>query len=150
MRQSSPRAAAAALLGAAITLAPIISPACTLAPLDPLRIKQLMAREIGFRLGLGQRPLPLTAITTPALHTPFGLDSLCRGLGSVHYSAGFRYAEGWRIGPGPWLPGLPPPGRDPGAKPWPPYAQCSYEGVAVMLGYDESSPVAVHFMRHCG
>ncbi len=70
MRPSSPRAAAAALLGAAITLAPTIGQACTLARLDPLRIKQLMAREIGCRLGLGQRPLPLTAIT------------LCRGLRS--------------------------------------------------------------------
>ena len=148
MCPSSPWAAAA-LLGTGIALAPAAGQDCSLRPADPLRIKQLMAREIGFRLGLGPRQLPLAAITKPELHAPFGLDSLCRGLGSFHYSAGFRYAEVWRIGPGPWLPHVPQPEREPGARPVPPYAQCSYEGVAVVLGYGESSPVAVHFTRHC-
>lgn len=146
MRQSLSWAAAALL---ACAIAPGAGQACSLVPVDTLRIKQLMAKEIGFRLGLGTRQFPVSAITTPQLHTPFGLDSLCRGLGSFHYSAGFRYAQGWRIGPGPWLPGMPQPEPDPAAPPWPPYAQCSYEGVAVVLGYGESSPVAVHFTRNC-
>lgn len=139
---------AAVLIGAATSFASTSSQACELQPVDPVRIKQLMATEIGFRLGMGQRQFPLTAITAPTLHTPFGLDPLCRGLGSFHYSAGFRFAESWRIGPGPWLPGQPPAPAH-AATPWPPYAQCSYEGVAVVLGYGEASPVAVHFTRSC-
>lgn len=70
------------------------------------------------------------------------------GLGAFHYSTGFRFAEGWRIGPGPWLPGLPSVAGDVATR-WPPYAQCTYEGVAVVLGHDASSPVAVHFKRNC-
>lgn len=141
--------AAVALLGVAAAVTPPASHACSLVPVDPVRIKQLMAQEIGYRLGLGARQFPLSAITTPELHTPYGLDSLCRGLGAFHHSAGFRYAEGWRVGPGPWLPGTPQPESAPGGKPWPPYAQCTYEGVAVVLGHGESSPVAVHFTRKC-
>ena len=149
------------LLGLAALLAPTMGRGCSLVPMDALRTQQLMAREIGHRLGLGQRAFPLEAISTPQMHAPLGLDSLCRGLGAFHYSAGFRFAQAWRIGPGPWLPSMahPRPGAmpaDPDAdadvdpRRWPAHAQCSYEGVAVVLGHDESSPVAVHFRKSCG
>ena len=149
------------LLGTAALWAPTMGRACSLVSMDALRTKQLMAREIGYRLGLGQRAFPLEAISTPQMHAPLGLDSLCRGRGALHYSAGFRFAQAWRIGPGPWLPPVakPPPGAMPADRKadaevdprrWPAHAQCSYEGVAVVLGHDESSPVAVHFQKSCG
>lgn len=166
----------AALVGAAAVLVSASSAACSLAPTDPIRIKQMMAREIAHRLGISPQRVPLNAISLPKLHSPFPLGADCSGLGAFHHSAGFRWAEGWRPGPGPgpW----PRPRPDP-RQPWPdrapgpdgtgtpstepdnpqrpergpefrpPHAQCSYEGVAVVLGYGYSSPVAVNFERRC-
>lgn len=162
------RCLAAALVAAAAALAPVAAPACTLQPMDAVRIKQMMADEIGHRLGLARGRFPISAITEPQLHRPYALDSLCTGLGAHHHSAGFRYAQVWRIGPGPLPPTLwprpappvhgeraaqrdtaQPDARAAGVEGWPPYATCTYEGVAVVLGYGYSSPVAVHFERRC-
>lgn len=150
------RCLAAALVAAAAALAPVAAPACMLQPMDTLRIKQMMADEIAHRLGLARGKFPISAITEPQLHRPYALDSLCTGLGAYHHSAGFRYAQVWRIGPGPLPPTLwpqPAPSahgeRAAGVEGWPPYATCAYEGVAVVLGYAYSSPVAVHFERRC-
>lgn len=159
---------AAALAAAAAALAPVAAGACTLQPVDKIRIKQMMADEIAHRLGLERGKFPINAITEPQLHRPYALDSLCTGLGALHHSAGFRHAQVWRIGPGPlpptfWpQPALPahgeraaqrdtaqPAARPAGVEGWPPYASCAYEGVAVVLGYAYSSPVAVHFERRC-
>lgn len=157
MRQTY-RCIAAALVAGACALASSASGACALAPMDAVRIKQMMAREIEHRLGLEPGRLPIGAISTPQLHSPYALDALCQGQGALHHSAGFRYAQFWRLGPGP-LPPLLSPGPDSVSMPapadsansrgQPPYATCSYEGVAVVLGYDYSSPVAVHFKRSC-
>lgn len=165
---------AAVLVGAAAVLASASSAACSLVPADPIRIKQMMAREIAHRLGMRPQQIALDAITQPRLHTPLALGADCSGLGAYHHSAGFRIGQS-RPGPGPvprpW-PGrgpvgepaggadtgptrepdagpIPGPDRDP-ARPWPrPNPQCVYEGVAVVLGYGYSSPVAVNFERRC-
>ncbi len=145
----------AVLLGAAAVLASASSAGCTLVPTDPIHIKQMMAREIAHRLGINPQQFPLNAISPPQLHTPLPLGADCSGLGAFHHSAGFRWAQAWRPGPGrtpePQGTGAPPkePGRQPDRGPdfWP--AQCAYEGVAVVLGYGYSSPVAVNFERRC-
>lgn len=102
-------------------------------------------------------------ITQPRLHTPMALGADCSGLATYHHSAGFRTAQTRRPwpGPGPWWPdrgALPDVGPDRGNERWPLSdgrpgaghpARCAYEGVAVVLGYAYSSPVAVHFERKC-
>lgn len=159
---------AAVLLGAAAALASASSIACTLAPTNPVRIKQMMANEIAHRLGMRPQEIPLSVITQPQLHTPLGLGADCSGLGAYHHTAGFRISQAgpgqgprprprpdpspWpRPRPDPWPGGpdrQPRPGPD---SPWPERnpSRCAYEGVAVVLGYDYSSPVAVHFERRC-
>ena len=165
----------AALAGAVVVLASASSAACSLAPTDPIQIKQMMAREIAHRLGIQPRQVPLHAISQPQLHTPFPLGADCSGLGAFHHSAGFRWSEAVQPAPGPW-PGPRPqpwPWADP-RKPWPgpgpapvpqgaeqpaaepehsrprhPQRHCVYEGVAVVLGYGYSNPVAVNFERRC-
>ncbi len=167
----------AALAGAAAVLASASSAACSLAPTDPIQIKQMMAREIAHRLGIKPQQVPLHDISQPQLHTPFPLGADCSGLGAFHHSAGFRWSEAGQPAsvPGPW-PGpwpKPWPWADP-RKPWPgpgpvpepqgaaklaaepenpsfrhPQRHCTYEGVAVVLGYGYSSPVAVNFERRC-
>jgi len=162
---------AALVLGAAAALVSASSIACTLAPTNPARIKQMMAKEIAHRLGMRPQEIPLGAITQPQLHTPLGLGADCSGLGAYHHTAGFRIAPPAgpdqgprpRPGPGPW----PGPRPDPRPDPWPggpdrqprpgpdsPWPdrnppRCAYEGVAVVLGYGYSSPVAVHFEHRC-
>lgn len=148
---------AAALVGAAAVLVSASSAACSLAPPDPIRIKQMMAREIAHRLGMRPQQIELNAITQPRLLTPFALGADCSGLGTYHHSAGFRVGQsrpwpdrgpdtGPDTGPAPW----PGHGPDVGRRPWPrAHPQCVYEGVAVVLGYDYSSPVAVNFERRC-
>lgn len=163
---------AAALVGTVAALASASSMACTIAPTNPMRIKQMMANEIAHRLGMRPQQIPLNAISQPQLHTPLGLGADCSGLGAYHYSSGFRVGpQSWPQpwpgpgsgpgpgpGPGPW-PGsgadpdpdhLQPPRPGPG-RPWPDRrpGRCAYEGVAVVLGYAYSSPVAVHFERRC-
>lgn len=169
---------AGALVAGVAALASASSMACTIAPANPMRIKQMMANEIAHRLGMRPQQIPLNAISQPQLHTPLGLGADCSGLGAYHYSAGFRIGQqtgpqpwpgpgpgpwpgpGPGPGPGPWPgPGadpdpdhLPPPGPGAGpGRPWPDRrpGRCAYEGVAVVLGYSYSSPVAVHFERRC-
>lgn len=166
MRQTN-RCRAAPLVAALAVLAATASGACSLEPPDAARIKQMMAREIGHRLGLAPGQFPVSAITAPRLHSPYALDSLCHGLGALHHSAGFRHVRPWRVGP-VLPPGAPSPEaavqvRAPAhsaaalaraaefapAGHMAPYSTCMYEGVAVVLGYDHSSPVAVHFKRRC-
>ncbi|MCT9812680.1 hypothetical protein N0K08_18775 [Acidovorax sp. Be4] len=141
---------AVALLGTVTTLVSVSSAACSLQPTDPVRIKQMMAKEIAFRLGTSPQRIPLAAISQPELHTPYPLGADCSGLATYHHSAGFRLGEVSQSEsrPRPW----------PHPRPWPypfPYpppssgTQCSFEGVAVVLGYGYSSPVAVHFERKC-
>ncbi len=144
---------ATALVGAVAALASVSGMACTLAPANPVRIKQLMANEIAHRLGLRPQQIPFDAITEPRLITPLGLGADCSGLGGYHHSAGFRIRQ---PGPGPWpgtgpdggpRPGWPPGG---GPRPWPGQGQqCVYEGAVVVLGYGYSSPVSVNFERRC-
>lgn len=158
---------AAVLLGAAAAAVSASSIACTLAPANPARIKQMMANEIAHRLGMRSQDIPLSAITQPHLHTPLGLGADCSGLGAYHHTAGFRIAQpagpsqGPRPRPGPWPGPRPRPDPWPGGpdrqprpgpdSPWPERnpSRCAYEGVAVVLGYDYSSPVAVHFEQRC-
>lgn len=109
---------AAVLVGAAATLAAASSIACTIAPTNPNRIKQMMANEIAHRLGMRPHQIPLDSITQPKLFTPLGIGVDCRGLGAYHHTAGFRVWEGGRP-PGPWP--RPEPGPGPGPDPqWPP------------------------------
>lgn len=89
--------------------------ACTLKPSDPIRIKQMMAREIAHRLGMAPQQVPLNAITQPVLHTPFGLAADCRGIDGYHYSAAFRV--GMASVPGHDASAAQPPLR------WPQYAR---------------------------
>ncbi len=166
---------AAVLVGGAGIAASTAGMACSLAPTDPIRIQQMMAREIAHRLGMRPQQVPLHALSQPQLHSPFPLGADCSGLGALHHSAGFRWSEAGQPEPGPW-PGpwpKPWPWPDP-RKPWPgpgsapeprgaenlasepehpslrrPQTQCTYEGVAVVLGYGYSSPVAVNFERRC-
>lgn len=131
---------AAVLAGAAATVAAASSAACTLAPTDPNRIRQMMAYEIAHRLGMRPQQIPFNAITYPQLITPLGQGADCSRLGAYHHIAGFRV----------WAGGQPWPG--PGAGPWPghnPPRQRFHHGVAVLLGYGYSSPVAVNFERRC-
>lgn len=153
----------AVLLAVAGITASATSMACSLAPADPFRIKQMMASEIAHRLGMRPQEVSLNDITQPRLHTPMALGADCSGLATYHHSAGFRIAQTLRPWPGPrpgpWRPdrGAVPgggnerwPGSEgrPGSGPNHP-ARCAYEGVAVVLGYGYSSPVAVHFERNC-
>ena len=134
-----------AVMGALVVLASASSMACSLSPADPIKIKQIMAKEIAYRLGKKPEQIPLSIITEPELYMPFGLGADCSGLGALHYSAGFRFAEAWRLELGPWF--WPDFGDWSGR--WPQYAQCSYEGVAAVLGFGYSSPVAVNFEQKC-
>ncbi len=170
---------AIAVLGMLSVMVPAASMACSLEPTDPVRIKQMMAKEIAYRLGMPLHQIPLNAITTPALHSPVRLDRDCRGLERWHHSAAFRivaskfpadpgvspmrwpeYAReqlpqavsrrrqsstgpGGMGAPGRWAVTSGWPGR------WPVHTHCAYEGVAVVLGYGYSSPVAVNFDREC-
>lgn len=116
---------AALVVGVVTVMATASSMACSLAPQDPVRIKQAMAREIAYRLGVRPQQIPLSAITQPRLHTPLGLGADCGGLAAYHHSAGFRWGEGGQSGPGPgpW-PGphprpRPDPRPDPAPGPWP-------------------------------
>lgn len=151
---------AASVAGIAALTASAASLACSLEPADSQRIKQLMAREIAHRLGMTAARIPLSAISPPQLHTPFALGADCSGLGAYHHSAGFR----WSVTESPGLGLLPsPPERPPAVESagavdrMPPGSAarapdprlCSYEGVAVVMGFDYSSPVAVHFARRC-
>ncbi|MFC7208054.1 hypothetical protein ACFQOZ_16270 [Comamonas endophytica] len=120
--QTKLRHLAVALVGAAATLATASSIACTIAPTNPNRIKQLMANEIAHRLGMRPHQISLDAITTPKLQTPLGIGVDCSGLGAYHHTAGFRIWDSSRppgSGPGPWP--KPEPGPGPGPAPeWPP------------------------------
>lgn len=141
---------AVALLGTVTTLVSVSSAACSLQPTDPVRIKQMMAKEIAFRLGTSPQRIPLAAISQPELHTPYPLGADCSGLATYHHSAGFRLGEASQSEsrPRPW----PHPRPEPYPYPYPPPSSrthCSFEGVAVVLGYGYSSPVAVHFERKC-
>ena len=206
--QARIRHLAAVLVGAAVTLATASGIACSIAPTNPNRIKQMMANEIAHRLGMRPHQISLDSITTPQLVTPFGLGADCRGLAAYHHTAGFRVGDGERPrpwpgpGPSPWPgpgptpdpdpdPGwprpAPRPNPDPGPEPFPDHLpvpgggpgpgpgrgagpgpslprpgfgpgrwpgqdhrpSCVYEGVAVVLGYGYSSPVAVNFERRC-
>ena len=112
---------ATALVAAVAALASVSSMACTLAPANPVRIKQLMTNEVAYRLGMRPQQIPFDAITEPRLITPLGLGADCSGLGAYHHTAGFRIwqpgRQGPGSGPGPW-PG-PGPGPGPGPDPWP-------------------------------
>lgn len=150
----------ATTVGIAALAASAAGMACSLVPSDPDRIKQMMAREIAHRLGMSAAQFPLGAISAPHLHTPYPLGADCSGLGAYHHSAGFRWSVAERSGyePLPSPPALQPvigagpevtrmlPGSAARA---PAPRQCVYEGVAVVLGFDYSSPVAVHFSRRC-
>lgn len=153
---------AVALLGTVTTLVSVSSAACSLEPTDPVRIKQMMAKEIAFRLGTSPQRIPLAAISQPELHTPYPLGADCSGLATYHHSAGFRLGEASqsesrpRPHPRPWPHPRPEPYPYPYPEPYPypspPPASgthCTFEGVAVVLGYGYSSPVAVHFERKC-
>ncbi len=145
---------AVALLGAATTLVSVSSAACSLEPTDPVRIKQMMAKEIAFRLGTSPQRIPLAAISQPILHAPYPLGADCSGLATYHHSAGFRLGEVAQSEsrPRPHPRPEPYPYPYPAPYPSPPSAsgtQCTFEGVAVVLGYGYSSPVAVHFERKC-
>lgn len=149
----------ATMTGIAALTASATSFACSLVPSDPDRITQMMAREIAHRLGMTAAQVPLSAISPPKLHTPYPLGADCSGLGAFHHSAGFRWSDTRRPGPGPMpLPDKPTPiesaaavGRLPpgSAALRPAPQQCTYEGVAVVMGFDYSSPVAVNFSRRC-
>ncbi len=151
---------ASSLAGIAALTASAASLACSLVPANPERIKQLMAGEIAHRLGIAAARIPLSAISPPQLHTPFPLGADCSGLGAYHHSAGFRWSVTERSGLGP-LPSSPerPPAVEsagavdrmpPGSAALAPAPRlCSYEGVAVVMGFDYSSPVAVHFAQRC-
>lgn len=155
----NPRRFATTLVGIAALTASAASLACSLEPADPERIKQLMLQEIAHRLGITAARIPPSAISEPQLHTPFPLGADCSGLGAYHHSAGFRWDESQRPGTQPVpLPERPPRSESPAdvdrlppgsAAMRPAARQCWYEGVAVLLGYDYASPVAVHFNRRC-
>ena len=162
---------AAVVVGTVATMASAASMACTIAPVDSNRIKQMMANEIAYRMGMSAQQIPLGAITQPQLHTPLGLGADCSGLSAYHYSAGFRIGAALQPGTGTWPPTTqpwppttqppttkpwPPTTKPPTTKPWPPHkpwphrqGQCFYEGVAVVLGYGYTSPVAVNFEQKC-
>lgn len=165
---------AATLVGAAVLTLSVSSMACVLAPMDPVRIKQILAKEIAYRLGMPTHQIPLYAISQPELHSPRGLGRDCRGIEGVYHSATFRIAS-MPLTAQPAVEPLrwPQYAREPVATPlrrkrqsflpgrgvvdsapgrWPQYpasARCVYEGVAVLLGYAYSSPVAVNFERRC-
>lgn len=239
--QTSRQPLVIAWLGSAALAGPACCMACALAPADPLLLKQMMAKEIAFRLAINAEQISLNDITPPKLHRPLELGADCSGLAALHHSSGFRiavaqqqhafatmgkphtaYGTGarhrdrvssgfysgrdwagvrrnfWRA---PKPQGTPdvdysghirwpqyPRERDvapanPAMQPaqrWPQYPHesqvawqgtqqppvrwstlgvapaqpagqglCRYEGVAVVLGYDASSPVAVNFQQHC-
>lgn len=165
---------AATLMGSAVVTLSVSSMACVLPPTDPVRIKQIMAREIAYRLGMRTHQIPLNAISQPELHNPRGLGRDCRGIEGVYHSATFRIGS-VPVAAGPAAEPLrwPQYAREPVTTPlrrkrqsylpghgvfngaqgrWPEYAtsaRCVYEGVAVLLGHDYSSPVAVNFERRC-
>ncbi len=176
---SKMRHCTAAAVGIVAVTVSAASMACALEPADPIRIKQMMAKEIAFRLGLRLQQVPLNAITTPKLHSPVPLGRDCSGLERFHHSAAFRivtpsFAPEPSVSPLRWpefareqppqyvsrrrpLPSWPRGARVPGrwAEPsgwggrWPEHTHCAYEGVAVVLGYGYSSPVEVNFDREC-
>ncbi|MOA00199.1 hypothetical protein D3C78_1195490 [compost metagenome] len=170
---------AAVVAGTAAVLASIASVACPITPPDPVRLKQIMAREIAHRLGMHPQQVPLNVITAPQLHSPVAVGRDCRGIEHWHHSAAFRIvvpaghpapsgepmrwpeypreemapalskkrqsstARGGAGAPGRWTRESGWPGR------WPVYSHCAYEGVAAVLGYADTSPVAVNFERQC-
>lgn len=150
---------ATTLVGVAVLTASAASLACSLEAADPDRIKQMMAGEIAHRLGITAARVPLTAISPPKLHTPFPLGADCSGLGAFHHSSGFRWEETRPPGPQPMpIPDRPSPEESlasvdrlpPGSAALKPASrQCVYVGVAVVMGFDYSSPVAVHFNQRC-
>ncbi len=229
---SSLKPRAAAMLVAAACALP--AAACSLAAPDPQVLKQMMAREIAFRLAIPVEQVPLDDITMPQLHRPLEQEADCSGLAAWHHTSGFRievaqqrtfatmakppsaggagvrarkrYASGfYRRWPGAGVrldywratkPKLPPEldysgyirwpqhpterefaaaARSESApQRWPQYPSdpaymappprwttlsvlpadsqqgfCRYEGVAAVLGYDASSPVAVNFTQRC-
>lgn len=95
--------------------------ACSLATVDTTKIKEKMAAAIADSLGWETERISTDAITTPQLHTPLGLGADCSGLGAFHHTAGYRIED----------------------------SGCRYEGVAVLLGYWYTNPVAVHHTREC-
>lgn len=154
-----PRRLTHAMVGMTALTASAVGLACSLVPADPQRITQMMRKEIAHRLGIAPMRIPAGAISPPQLHTPFALGADCSGLGALHHSAGFRWEETQRPGPGPMpIPERPSPTESPaavermppGSAALRPAAQrCIYEGVAVVMGFDYTSPVAVHFSRRC-
>ncbi|MBS7777925.1 hypothetical protein [Acidovorax sp. CCYZU-2555] len=230
-----------AVLGSAAVTVPACCLACALAPADPLLLKQMMAKEIAFRLAIDAEQISLSDITPPKLHRPLELGADCSGRAALHHSSGFRIvvaqqqhafatmgkphtaagagaryrgrvssgfysgrdwagvrrnfwrapkaqrtpdanysgyerwpqypmekdvapanpamqpAQRWRQYPHEsqvtWQETPQPPVRwsTMGVAPAKPAVQglCRYEGVAVVLGYDASSPVAVNFQQHC-
>lgn len=165
-------------LAAAVLALPVCGSACVVDAPDPVRLKQMMAGEIAFRLGLHPRQVPLNAITSPELHTPVRLGRACEGIESSYYSAAFRitmphsapeYAATplrWpRLAREPPEPGISKrrsssmgaggagrPGRWTSTDGWPGRwrapTHCAYEGVAVIMGQG-SGPVKVNFERRC-
>jgi hypothetical protein len=95
--------------------------ACSLAAVDAQKIKEKMATAIADALGWEVERVSTDAITTPQQHSPLGLGADCSGLGAFHHTAGFRLED----------------------------RGCRYEGVAVLLGYWYTNPVAVHHTREC-
>lgn len=113
----------APMLAAAVGLtAAAPSLACSLAAVDATKIKEKMAAAIADSLGWETGRVGTDAITEPQLHAPLGLGPDCSGLGAYHHTAGYRIEDGG----------------------------CRYEGVAVLLGYWYTNPVAVHHTRECG
>lgn len=231
---------AAVFSACAAFMVPTACIACAFVPADTLLLKQMMAKEIAFRLALKVEQVALSDIAPPALHRPLELGVDCSGLASLHHSAGFRIVVATqqhafvtmgkphtaastssryrgRLVAGRW-PGAgvrldfwraPPSTRGQGApdvdysgyirwpqfpresqfvassraapipQRWPQYPDgsalqwepapppvrwstlgvmpatppgqgfCRYEGVAVVLGHDSSSPVAVNFKQQC-
>ena len=157
------------LSGAAAIMASTSSMACSLEPVDPLLIKQMMAKEIAYRLGIQAQQIPLSKITEPKLHAPLGLGADCSGLWAHHHSSGFRIrAAAVRPDsePAPEIAAAPaavstakttPHSQSRAHQPQSPDVKthnhspriCNYEGVAVLLGYDAPSPVAVNFEQLC-
>lgn len=150
---------AATMTGIAALTASAASRARSLLTPDPNRIKQMMAQKIAHRLGMTAAQIPLSAISPAKLHTPFPLGADCSGLGTYHHSAGFRWSDTQPPGSGPTPLRAPPSPTEPAAaldhlppgsaalRPAP--QQCTYEGVAVVMGFDYANPVAVNFIRDC-
>jgi hypothetical protein len=95
--------------------------ACSLIATEEVKIKEKLASGIADELGWEVSSINLDDITFPVLHTPLGLGADCSGLDAFHHSAGFRITD----------------------------EECTYEGVAVLMGYWYTNPVAVHHKKRC-